>query len=87
MQTPDKDPEDKIDEAAEKVNVAARDYAKYAGMAIKMGVIIALFVIGGQWLDNNRPLSTETPVYTVVLSLLGVGIALYSTLKELIGKQ
>lgn len=78
MQTPD-NPEDKTG--------LARDYTKYAGMAIKMGVVITLGVLLGQWLDKKWPLSASTPVYTVIFSLVGVGLALYSTLKELIGKQ
>ncbi len=87
MPTPDNKPDNDIDENADDANIVVRDYSKYAGIAIKMGAIIALSVILGQWLDKKWPLSQTTPVYTVVFSLLGVGLALYSTLKELISKQ
>lgn len=80
MQTPE---ENKDENPVEETNNVARDYTKYAGMAIKMGVIIAVFVIGGQWLDKKFEFN-DTPVMTVVLSLLGVGLALYTTLKDLI---
>lgn len=80
MQTPE---EHKDENPVEETNSIARDYTKYAGMAIKMGVIIAVFVIGGQWLDKKFEFN-DTPVMTVVLSLLGVGLALYTTLKDLI---
>ncbi len=87
MQTPDNKPEDKIDEAAGEANVAVSSYAKYAGLAAQMGVTIALGVLLGQWLDKKWPLSESTPVYTVIFSLVGVGLALYSVLKAVISKQ
>ncbi|MDI1355188.1 MAG: AtpZ/AtpI family protein [bacterium] len=57
-------------------------YFKYSNMAFQMVAIIGLSVFGGQKLDawfNN-----SLPIYTIVLSLLGIGFALYLVLKDLI---
>lgn len=58
------------------------DYARYSSLAIQMGVIIAAFVFGGQWLDGYY--DTNTPWFTAFLSLAGVGIATYIAIKDLI---
>lgn len=50
-------------------------------MAIEMGVLIALGVFGGvkldKWLDKS-------PLFTIVCSLLGVFIAMYLMIKDVI---
>ncbi len=51
-------------------------------MAFQMIVIIGLTTWGGVKLDEL--LSMKTPVFTIVLSLLGVFTALYVSLKDLI---
>lgn len=58
------------------------DYARYSSLAIQMGVIIAVFVFAGQWLDEKY--TTETPWFTVFLSLAGVSISIYIAIKDLI---
>lgn len=47
-----------------------------------MGALIA----GGAWLGNYLDTSQnyETPVYTIVFSLTGVGIGLYLVIREVI---
>jgi len=45
-----------------------------------MGVIIALAALGGDWLDGYY--KTSKPVFTIVLSLLGVACGLYILFKE-----
>ncbi|TXF91530.1 AtpZ/AtpI family protein [Neolewinella aurantiaca] len=52
---------------------------KYSGMAFQMIGIILAFVFGGVYLD--RWLETG-PVFTVVLSLVGVAGGLYTSLKD-----
>ena len=56
-------------------------YVLYSNMAIEMGVLIALGVFGGvkldKWLDKS-------PLFTVVCSLLGVFIAMYLMIKDVI---
>jgi len=58
---------------------------KYSNLGIQMAVIIGLSVWGGDKLDLHY--KTETPVFTIVLSLLGIGTALYIVLKGLIKPQ
>jgi len=55
---------------------------KYGNIAIQMAVVIGLSVWGGQKLDERA--QNETPAYTIVLSLLGIAVALYLVLKDLI---
>lgn len=56
-------------------------YAYYSNMAIEMGLIIAIGVFGGIKLDKWLHLS---PLFTIVCSLAGIGIALYVVLKDFI---
>ncbi|MBK7816963.1 MAG: AtpZ/AtpI family protein [Bacteroidia bacterium] len=47
-----------------------------------MGAIIGLSTWGGVKLDDH--FKTQRPYYTIVLSLLGIGIALYVVIKDVI---
>ena len=58
---------------------------KYSNLGFQMAVIIGLSVWGGDKLDLHY--KNETPVFTIVLSLLGIGAALYIVLKDLIKPQ
>ena len=60
-------------------------YAKYSGLVIQMGVTIGFFAWLGTWIDDKY--DTNQPIWTVVMSLLGIGIGLYIPLKELITKD
>ena len=60
------------------------DYTKYSGLAFQMGAIIAVAAWGGVKLDEKA--ETNKPIFTVILSLLGVFIAIYITLKDFIKK-
>jgi F0F1-type ATP synthase assembly protein I len=57
-------------------------FFKYSNLAIQMGVIIGLCVWAGDKLDDH--FRNRTPVYTIVLSLLGIGAAMYLIIKDLI---
>ena len=57
-------------------------YAKYSNMAMQMLVIIVLGTFGGFKLDEL--LDWGFPVFTVVLSLLSVVIAIYISVKDLL---
>jgi F0F1-type ATP synthase assembly protein I len=59
-------------------------YAKYSGIVIQMGVIIFLTTWGGIKLDKLTGL--RTPVFTIILSLLGVFAAIYIAVKDFIKK-
>jgi len=63
-------------------NKGIRDFARYSGMAFQMIGIILLTTWGGVKLDEM--LKFETPVFTIILSLLGVFAALYTVLRDFI---
>jgi hypothetical protein len=50
-------------------------------MAFQMLVIIFAGVVGGVFVD--RWLHIRFPVFTIILSLFGIFLALYTTLKDL----
>lgn len=61
------------------------NWAKYSGMAFQMFAIIFIAVWGGNKLDKLA--ENETPVFTIILSLLGVFAAIYTVLKDFIRKN
>ena len=61
-------------------NKGLRDFAKYSGLAFQMLVIILVTVWGGMKLDKLT--GWHTPVFTIVLSLLGVFAAIYTAIKD-----
>ncbi len=60
---------------------ALHNYAIYSNMGIEMGVVIALGVFGGVKLDKLWDCS---PVFTLILSLAGVALALYIMIKTVL---
>jgi hypothetical protein len=60
------------------------DLVKYAGMGTQMIAVMLLFAFGGHKLDQW--LELKTPILTIVLSLVGVFVALYLVLKDLMKK-
>jgi hypothetical protein len=60
-------------------------FFKYGNIAIQMGAIIGLSCWGGVKLDEHY--ENKTPVFTIVLSLLGIGAALYLAIKDLINPK
>ncbi len=56
-------------------------YAKFSSLGIQMGVTIAGLTWLGTFLDSKY---ATKPVWTIVLSLAGVAIALYLVIKEVI---
>jgi F0F1-type ATP synthase assembly protein I len=63
-------------------NKGVRDFARYSGMAFQMIGIILVTTWGGVKLDKLT--GWGTPVFTIVLSLLGVFAAIYFSIKDLI---
>lgn len=57
-------------------------FLKYSNMAIQMGLIIGLSAWGGHRLDLHY--HTSKPIFTIILSLAGIGISLYLVLKDFI---
>lgn len=75
-------PEDK---SLRKRSVAgAKSYAQYSGLAIQMVVILLVFVYGGKWLDAH--FESPKPYYTTGLALVGITLALYVPLRNLLKK-
>ena len=62
-----------------------KSFARYSGMGFQMVIIILLFYWAGSKLDERA--GNEKPVYTAILSLLGVFAGLYIVLKDFIGKK
>lgn len=60
------------------------NYAKFAGMGIQMGAIIAAGVWAGIKLDAL--LKLKFPVFTLVLTLLSVFLAMYYFIKDVLKK-
>ncbi|HOU96357.1 MAG TPA: AtpZ/AtpI family protein [Bacteroidales bacterium] len=59
-------------------------YVKYSGLAFQMLAIILISVWGGTKLDKLFLL--ETPIFTIILSLLGVAAAIFTAVKDFIKK-
>ena len=64
-------------------NRGLNNYVKYSGLAFQMGAIIGVATWGGVKLDAT---TGTDPVFTIILSLLGVFTALYVILKDFIRK-
>lgn len=58
------------------------NFAKYSGIAFEMIAIILLSVWGGNKLDAK--FNNGNDLYMIILSILGVGAALYFALKDFI---
>jgi ATP synthase protein I len=63
-------------------NKGLNDFAKYSGMAFQMIAVILITTWGGIELDKLAKF--DTPVFTIILSLLGVFAAIYTALKDFI---
>jgi len=57
-----------------------KNWVVLTGMAFQMGVVIALGVLFGLWLDSEFPNGYKA--YTIIFSLLGVFAALYSVIRQ-----
>ncbi|MFW5656004.1 MAG: AtpZ/AtpI family protein [Bacteroidota bacterium] len=76
-----KDPDKNKKKNLENLNKGLQSYAKYSALAFQMVIIMLAGVFGGIKLDEITGLGF--PVFTVVLSLAAVGLALYYALKDL----
>ena len=61
-----------------------KKYARFSGIVIQMGVIIGLFSWFGTYLDERY--KTEN-IWTIVLALSGVFLAMYLVIKEVINSS
>lgn len=58
-------------------------FLKYSGMATQMAITILLAVFLGRWLDEKY---ATNKTWTVVLSIVGVSVAMYNVIKNLLRK-
>jgi len=63
-------------------NKGLQDFSRYSGIAFQMIGIILVTVWGGVKLDKLT--GWHNPVFTIVLSLLGVFAAIYVAIKDFI---
>ncbi len=64
------------------LNKGVKDFARYSGLAFQMIAIILVTTWGGVKLDKLT--AFEIPVFTIILSLLGVFAAIYTAVKDFI---
>lgn len=64
----------------EPLNKGLSNYARYTGIGFQMAAIIFLTTWGGIKLDDLAGFSN--PVFTIILSLLGVFAAIYTAIKD-----
>lgn len=57
------------------------DYAKYSSLTVQFAIIISLGVFGGLKLDEY--INTK-PIFTIILSLISVILAIYISIKDLL---
>jgi hypothetical protein len=60
------------------------NYAKYSSMGLQMGAIITGGVLGGIQLD--KWLQLKFPIFTLLLTLLSVFLAMYYFIKDILKK-
>lgn len=59
------------------------NYIKFTTIAFQMIATIGLLSFVGWWLDSKFP--NDYSAYTVIFSLLGVFLAIYQVIKQVIG--
>lgn len=70
--------EQKLSQKKKQLN----NYARYSSMAFQMMIIITIGSIGGLKLDEW--IGLKFPVFTLILSLASVAIAIYLAIKDII---
>ena len=68
-----------------KQNQRLNTYAKYSGIVFQMAAIIGIGTYGGMKLDEK--FKREFPLFTLILSLLSVFIALYIVIKQVMNEK
>jgi len=69
---------------SKKEKKTLKAYARYSSIAFQMLVIILAGALGGRELD--KWVEWEFPVFTLVLSILAVILAIYTVIKDFIRK-
>lgn len=71
-----------MEPSAGKKKKSLDNYTRYSSIAFQMLIIILIGVFGGIKLDGW--LKTRVPVFTIVLSILSVVLAIYTVTKDLL---
>jgi ATP synthase protein I len=71
-------------QASKKEKRALKAYARYTSIALQMLAIMMAGVFGGRALD--KWVEWDFPVFTLVLTILAVILAIYTVIKDLIRK-
>lgn len=77
MDRPDKE----HDNGLKKEKKSLTNYARYTGIGFQMIAVIGVFTFIGYKLDQWQ--QTKQPIYTAVLSVIGVCAALYQVIRSL----
>ncbi len=59
--------------------------ARYSGMAFQIAATIVVCLFIGKWLDNKIPMSF--PVFTTVLTIVGVFLGVYFVIRDLLKQK
>ncbi|MFD1553138.1 hypothetical protein DNU06_12470 [Putridiphycobacter roseus] len=57
-----------------------KNYLKYSSLGFQMAITVGLAAWGGQYFDKK--FENEQPIFTIVLILIGIAIALYQVIRE-----
>lgn len=57
------------------------NFARYSSISFQMIAVIGVFAFAGYKIDAHR--NSKTPIFTALLSLLGVVLSLYQVVKQL----
>lgn len=60
-----------------------KDYAKYSAVAFQMAAVIFIGAFGGVKIDE---MWQTKPIFTLILTLMGVAAALYLSVKDFLKK-
>jgi F0F1-type ATP synthase assembly protein I len=74
-----------MDPSIEKKKKSLDNYTRYSSIAFQMLIIIVIGVFGGVKLDQWIGLTV--PVFTIVLSILAVILAIYTVTRDLLKSQ
>jgi hypothetical protein len=59
--------------------------ARYSGMVFQIGIPIVVFLFIGKWLDAKFPM--KFPLFTAVLTIVGVFLGMYLVVRELLKQK
>lgn len=67
-----------------KIKTNLKSFAKYSNLSMQMGIIVLAGAFGGIKLD--KWLDFKFPVFSLILSILGVALAIYIAIKDFLKK-